>query len=197
MDTDAYASFVTVDVESISCLFRLGVMGGTQYADIADDVLSQPPRYFRHALECTKRAVEYYKSRGVTVVAHLGDVLAAENSDSGTQWTALQSFNNVRHKIDGTTWHVAPGPCDTRCFGPDGVGPALSSASGQTSNRTYYSFFPAARWRVLVLDANDATGGFSAASSSPGVPDGILIGGSGSLGPAQLTWLSAQRVEKA
>ena len=136
MDTDAYASFVTVDVESISCLFRLGVMGGTQYADIADDVLSQPPRYFRHALECTKRAVEYYKSRGVTVVAHLGDVLAAENSDSGTQWTALQSFNNVRHKIDGTTWHVAPGPCDTRCFGPDGVGPALSSASGQTSNRS-------------------------------------------------------------
>jgi hypothetical protein len=187
MDTDAYSSFVTVDVEAISALFRLGIIGGTQYGDIADDVLSPPARYFRQSLECLKRAVEYFRSKNVTVIAHLGDALAAENADSGSQWTALQSFNNVRSKLPGAAWHVAPGSCDARCFGADGIGPALSSGRSP-SERTYYSFFPAAQWRVLVLDTTDPTGGFSPASASPGVPDGVLtgIGGSGSLGPAQV-----------
>ena len=189
MDTDAYGAFVTVDVEAISCLFRIGVIGGTQYADLADDVLGGTPRYFRHALECLKRAIEYFRSRSVSVVVHLGDVLAAENADINTQWSALQSFNNVRGKLPGAAWHIAPGASDARCFGPDGVGPAFTDSSAQS--RAYYAFFPASRWRVLVLDANDATGGFSAASSA-GVPDGVLVGGSGSIGPAQLTWIGAQ-----
>ena len=67
METDAYGGFIAIDVEAISCLFRVGVIGGTQYADIADDVLTMPPKYFRHSLECTKRAVEYFRSRGVSI----------------------------------------------------------------------------------------------------------------------------------
>ena len=190
MDQDAYGGFVTVDVEAISCLFRMGIIGGTEYADIADDVLSMPPKYYRHSLECLKRSVEYFRTCEVSIVAHLGDVLAAENADAGSQWTALQSFNDARSKLSSAAWHVAPGACDARCFGQDGIGAAFGS--GAQSGRSYYSFFPAARWRVLVLDANDATGGFSAASASAGVPEGALVGGSGSLGPAQLTWLNAQ-----
>lgn len=191
MDTDAYGGFVTVDVEAISCLFRVGIIGGTQYADIADDVLSRPPKYFRHALECLKRAVEYFRSRGVSVVAHLGDVLAAENADGGSQWTALQSFNDARGKLPTAAWHVAPGVCDASCFGPDGAGLGAIFGAPQTG-RSYYSFFPTSGWRVLVLDSTDPTGGFSAASTSASVPEGAPLGGSGSLGPAQLTWLNAQ-----
>ena len=192
MDTDAYSGFVSVDVDQISCQFKIGILGGTHYYDASDDVLSIPPRFFRAALESTKRAVEFFRSRETTVIAHLGDVLAAENGDGGSQWTALQSFNNVRSKLPGVSWHIAPGASDARCFGPDGIGPALSSPGRAPSDRSYYSFFPAARWRVLVLDCCDTTSGFSSASSSSGLPDGVLVGASGGLGPAQLTWLSAQ-----
>ena len=111
MDTDAYGGFVALDVELTTPLFRLGLLGGTQYADIADD-LRPPARRFRHSLESLKRAVEYFKARGVSVVAHLGDVLAPGNAQAGSASAAMQSFDAIRSRLPNVPWHVAAGACE-------------------------------------------------------------------------------------
>ena len=172
MEYESVGGFVAMDIELQAPLFRLGFIGGTEYADIPD----APPKRFRNALLMVKRAVEFFKSGDVTAVAHLGDVLAAENAASGTTQSALESFHHAMGPTGATSWHFAGGICDVRNFGAGGSGAALSPA--RTASRTsYYSFFPAERWRVLVLDCCDPN-----ADSAEGR----------SLSTAQMTWLGAQ-----
>jgi len=153
MDTDSYGGFVSLDVETLKPIFRLGFLGGTQYADLDADP-RPPARDFRHSLEVVKRAVEYYKANSVYAVAHLGDVLAAENVQGGSQAAAMQSFDTVRSRLSAA-WYVSPGACDVACFGLENVGASLRPA-GVKSERSYYVIFPAARWRILVLDSSNA-----------------------------------------
>lgn len=177
MDFDSYAPFIAVDVDLETPLFRFGLVGGTQYADMEDARVGAPQRNFRHSLDILKRAVEFWRSRHpVAFVVHLGDVLAAESVDSGSHWAGLESFDAVRHRL-GTAWHFTPSPVDVHCFGAHGLCAALKPARDTRSDRNYYAFFPAARWRVCVLDCCD--------------PDGPAEHGGGP-GPVQMQWLSAQ-----
>ena len=175
MDSDAYSAYVTMDVDLMAPLFRIGLLGGTQYADMED---APGGRRHRHSLEVVKRAVQYFRSGGpVAFVVHLGDVLAMENAVAGTQWAALESFDAERSKAGTTPWHFAFGPHDVHCFGLAGLGAALKPARAPTSgSRQYYAFFPAAQWRVLVLDCLDPEAGSA----------------DGGIGNGQLQWLSCQ-----
>lgn len=172
METDAYGAFIPMDQEAIQPLFSFGLVGGTGYADLADT----PTAHFRHGLEVLKRSVAFFKSRDTTFVAHLGDVLAAENAPAGTQFTALQSIEAERARMGGM-WHFTPGPSDLACFGPEGLTAALKP-SRDAGARTYYVTFPCVGWRVLVLNAFETS---TAAS-------GIVA----ALGDDQLRWVQAQ-----
>ena len=172
MEYEAAGGFVAMDIELQAPLFRLGFLGGTEYADLPDS----PPKHYRNALSMVKRAVQFFTSGEVAAVAHLGDVLAAENAANGTTQSALESFHHALGTTRASLWHFAGGLCDVRNFGAGGHGAALSPARS-ASRTSYYSFFPADRWRVLVLDCCDPN-----ADSSEGR----------SLSPAQMTWLGAQ-----
>ena len=173
METDSMGgAFVALDMDLQAPLFRVGIIGGTEYADLPDQ--GPPPKHFRQTLLTIQRAVEFFKAGQCVAVAHLGDVLAAENAAAGTTESALESFNHARGGHGAATWHFTPGVCDVRNFGPGGHGAALSPARS-ASKHPYYAFFPASRWRVLVLDCMDPQSD----------------GGSG-IGSAQLTWIGAQ-----
>lgn len=172
MEYEAGGAFVALDMDLQAPLFRIGFLGGTEYADLPD----APPKRYRNALSMVKRAVAFFQTGQVCAVAHLGDVLAAENAASGTTQSALESFHHAMGSQGAAKWHYAGGICDARNFGAEGYGAALSPARS-ASRFAYYAFFPAARWRVLVLDCCDPAADAAAGSS---------------LGSAQLTWLGAQ-----
>ena len=165
MQDDAYAAFVSVDVEATRPLAVIGLLGGTEYADF-DDETGREPRRFRHSLEVMKRAVQYWKVKGpAACVIHLGNLLAAENASVEKQWTALETFEEVRVRAS-TPWHFAPGVADHECFGSAGpsnrgainVAAALRpSRDDGGAERSYYAFFPCEGWRVVVLDAFDVS----------------------------------------
>lgn len=147
MDTDAYGSFVSVDVDAIAPLFTLGIIAGTSYMD-ADDAVGYHPR---HGLEVFKRAISYFKSRGVTAVLHLGNLLAAGNAAANTQHTALQSMELAKTAMNPCAWHFAIGAEDVACFGPvESVYAAYKPSRDEPGARTYYAVFPASFWRLVV-----------------------------------------------
>jgi len=183
MDTDAYGSFINVDMDAIQPLFTIGIIGGTNYMDAEDSAGYRP----RQGLEVFKRAVAFFKTRGVTQVAHLGNVIAAENAAAGTQWTALQSFEVERSKLHYTvSVHFAPGHSDLMCFSAGGVQAALKPSRGENAQgtRAYYAVFPCPNWRLVVMDAFD----------SPLPPSEAALEGTVGAGisDAQLVWLGAQ-----
>ena len=214
MDTDAYGSFINVDMDAIQPLFTIGIIGGTNYMDAEDSAGYRP----RQGLEVFKRAVAFFKTRGVTQVAHLGNVIAAENAAAGTQWTALQSFEVERSKLHYTvSVHFAPGHSDLMCFSAGGVQAALKPSRGENAQgtRAYYAVFPCPNWRLVVRVAPPATAaGFSwhareprsccasppsdaqvmDAFDSPLPPSEAALEGTVGAGisDAQLVWLGAQ-----
>ena len=63
MESDAFSSYVAVDMELQKPLFEVGIISGTLYADVDDesapaaDAPAARPHRFRHSLEVLKRAV--------------------------------------------------------------------------------------------------------------------------------------------
>ena len=160
MESDAFASFVAVDMELQEPLFEIGLIASTLYADVPDDPGSGAlarPRHFRHSLEVLKRAVQSWNQCGARLafVAHLGDALAAENAQADAQWSALHTFDEERGRCVSKAWHLVPGEADLRCFGATQLGAALMPC--RKGEEAYYSFSPAKGWRVLVLDAYDVS----------------------------------------
>ena len=155
MESDAFASFVAVDMELQEPLFEIGLIASTLYADVPDDPGSG--RHFRHSLEVLKRAVQSWNQCGARLafVAHLGDALAAENAQADAQWSALHTFDEERGRCVSKAWHLVPGEADLRCFGATQLGGALMPC--RKSEEAYYAFSPAKGWRVLVLDAYDVS----------------------------------------
>ena len=152
MEYEAAGGFVAMDIELQAPLFRLGFLGGTEYADLPDS----PPKHYRNALSMVKRAVQFFTSGEVAAVAHLGDVLAAENAANGTTQSALESFHHALGTTRASLWHFAGGLCDVRTFGAGGHGAALSPARS-ASRTSYYSFFPADR--IILLSSRGLVGG--------------------------------------
>ena len=220
MDSDAFASFVSVDMELQEPLFEIGLIAGTLYADVEDSPGSEAParpRHFRHSLEVLKRAVQVWNQCGerLAFVAHLGDALAAENAQAEAQWSALHTFDEERGRCVCKQWHLVPGEHDLRCFGATQLGAALMPC--HKGEEAYYSFSPAKGWRVLVLDAYDVSLLANAPESdahaaalglvqqqNPNLPDAAdalarLEGvarrwgySGGGLGAVQLAWLGGQ-----
>ena len=219
MDSDAYASFVSVDIEESAPLFSIGLVANTQYADL-DDAPCAPgaarPRRYRQGLEVIKRANLFWKQQGpLAFVAHLGNVLADENAPADLL-AAAQTYETERARGDCATWHTLVGEHDLRCYGRPGAPPA---PYGQ---RRYHSFSPSVGWRVIVLDAfavslahaegSDAHAAASRwreehaskhparAQSAAGTSGAGQSGGAqpgGALGEAQLGWLREQLGELA
>ena len=146
MESDAFASFVAVDMELQEPLFEIGLIASTLYADVPDDPGSG--RHFRHSLEVLKRAVQCWNQCGARLafVAHLGDALAAENAQADAQWSALHTFDEERGRCVSKAWHLVPGEADLRCFGATQLGGALMPC--RKSEEAYYAFSPAKGWRV-------------------------------------------------
>jgi hypothetical protein len=151
MENEAYGAFVGIDVDSTLPVFTLGLIGGTEYMDADDSVTVRP----RQGLQVFKRAVAFFKTRGVTEVVHCGNVIHSANAGTGTQFTALQDMETERGRLGRARWHFAAGPADVVNFSgaPGGVLGALKASrdeSAAAAGRSYYAAFPAAQWRLLV-----------------------------------------------
>ena len=154
MENEAYGAFVGIDVDSTLPVFTLGLIGGTEYMDADDSVAVRP----RQGLQVFKRAVAFFKTRGVTEVVHCGNVIHSANAGTGTQFTALQDMETERGRLGRARWHFAAGPADVVNFSgaPGGVLGALKASrdeSAAAAGRSYYAAFPAAQWRLLVRAA--------------------------------------------
>ena len=216
MDLDAYGTFVSVDAHQPDAAFTVGLIANTQYADAVDQSEPTGTRRFRQGLEVVKRAVAFWQQHApLTFVAHLGNVLAAENAAADAQWTALQRYQEETVRCDCKQWHLAAGDQDLRCFGAGQM--SALAPSRPTDGASYYSFSPTEGWRVLVLDAfcdsllAHAPGSAAHASALERLrganPNGAsvpfplvgLVGaarrwhpGGGGLGAVQMSWLRAQ-----
>jgi hypothetical protein len=172
MEYDSFSPFVAVDVALTAPVLRVGLVGATRYADTPSH---------RNSLALLRRAVQYFLSRDVTLVIHLGDVLSAENATAGTTQCALESIIAVRSSGTAVPWHVTFGPTDQQCFGMSSPGVLMTSTpplvpAPVTAERAYYSIQPASStgWRLIVLDCCDPTCNCNG------------------IGSAQIQWLAAQ-----
>ena len=133
MESDAFSSYVAVDMELQKPLFEVGIISGTLYADVDDesapaaDAPAARPHRFRHSLEVLKRAVQDWNHCGARLVfvVHLGDALSAQNAREEAQWSALHTFDEERGRCVCKEWHLVPGEHDLRCFGATQLGAAL------------------------------------------------------------------------
>ena len=144
MDSDAFASFVNVDMVAIQPDWSLGFIADTRYMDVDDNHGTHP----RQGLDVFQRGVTYFRSKCCGFVCHLGNVLAAENASASLQWTALQALEAERQRMGSAQWHFTLGPADYACFGKGAIEALKASRDG--TNPTYYATFPAAFWRLVV-----------------------------------------------
>lgn len=134
--------------------FSFGVITDIQYADIPDGHSFQGvPRYYRHSLESLQRAVHSWNDKkGLSFVIQLGDLVdgyCPKDESYNAVSKVLTAFNSFQQ---GAVYHVIGNHClynlphsDLNCI--------LRIPSNNESS--YYSFTPAAGFRVVVLDAYD------------------------------------------
>jgi hypothetical protein len=153
MDSDAYASFVSIDMELQVPDAVIGVIGATECANLVD------AGGLRNSLEVIARAAEYWKRKGPAACAiHMGNVVAPEAAAAGSQWDALDSFDEERRRAC-VPWHFAPGLADHACFGDPQTGATVAAAlrpsCDDAGERAWYAVFPCSGWRIIVLDSFD------------------------------------------
>lgn len=83
-----------MSTETSKRLFTFGLVSDVQHADIADGVsFHGVPRFYRHALQTLRRAVDAFRAEEVDFVMHLGDVRRWRSGGMLTEgWALWTSF---------------------------------------------------------------------------------------------------------
>ena len=80
-------------------VLRFGVVADVQYADldIGQDFMKTVTRYYRHALDGLRMAVDCWNEQEVSFVAQLGDLIDGKNKEAGA-CSALQTQRGPQYR---------------------------------------------------------------------------------------------------
>ncbi|KAL3701892.1 hypothetical protein R1sor_019914 [Riccia sorocarpa] len=136
-------------------LFSFGVITDVQYADIPDGFsYGGTPRFYRHAVEVQRRAVNHWNNHGkLSFAVHFGDLVdgkCPKEESAGAVSRILEIFNSfqggpVYQMIGNHCLYNLPRPELNRVFK---IPPSVDG-------RSYYEFSPYAGFRFVVLDGYD------------------------------------------
>mmetsp|Transcript_38934 Transcript_38934/g.98585 ORF Transcript_38934/g.98585 Transcript_38934/m.98585 type:complete len:361 (+) Transcript_38934:202-1284(+) len=194
--------------------FRFGVLSDVQHADIPDGASFRGvPRYYRAALESTRRSVAGWQAGGAMFAINFGDTVdgyAKENAGQALEsvLSALAVFEQPLYHVIGNhdLYNLPRGHLNARL----GI-PSLDAAVGSS----YYSVSPHPGWRIVLLDAYDVSElGWEAGhphaqmaarlleernpNQEKNSPEGLegterrFVKFNGGVGPTQLQWLAAE-----
>jgi len=144
-------------------LFRVAVISDVQHADVDDGASYMgTPRFYRNALVSLRDSVETWRSLdNLSCVLHMGDILDSLQAAQGREASeaallrVLSSFevlstpHGVHHCIGNHCLFNLPRHRLQELLGT----PACEEADGAA----FYSFSPAAGYRVVVLDSYDVS----------------------------------------
>mmetsp|Transcript_58097 Transcript_58097/g.101701 ORF Transcript_58097/g.101701 Transcript_58097/m.101701 type:complete len:407 (-) Transcript_58097:187-1407(-) len=150
------------------CAFSCGLLADIQYADVDD----AKGRHYRATLQVLEQAVDFFNQYDLAFVAHLGDIVDYRNSrmdrDGTASRAALQEvfrrFGGLRILADevGVMSKTALEAQKLVCilgnhelYNFARTGPELTNPPFAKDQQNYYTFCPAAGWRVVVLDPYD------------------------------------------
>ena len=149
-------------------LCSIGIMSDIQYADVDDGAsFGGTPRYYRHALEAVKTALESWAARPeVCLAVHLGDILDGKQPRK-TAPGALQRLQDCFARFNGRVLHVIGNHClyslerseILQTLGMADLAPADEEGC------LYYSMSPAPGVRLVVLDGYDISYAWPAGSA--------------------------------
>ncbi|NWI70411.1 ADPRM diphosphatase, partial [Todus mexicanus] len=140
-----------------------GVVADIQYADAEDgyDFSGYRRRYYRQSLELLRAAVEAWSAERppLAFVLQLGDSIDGLNARSGAADRALEKVLEVLGKLPVPVHH-AWGNHDLYNFSRErlqnsGLNSRPAGAEPPSADCQAYHFSPAARLRVVLLDAYD------------------------------------------
>ncbi|XP_010205253.2 manganese-dependent ADP-ribose/CDP-alcohol diphosphatase [Colius striatus] len=161
-------------MEAAPPLFSFGVITDIQYADAEDgyDFEGCRRRYYRQSLQLLRDAVEAWAAEKppLAFVLQLGDSIDGLNAGGGTAEAALERVLEVLGRLPVPVHH-AWGNHELYNFSRARLlrsslhGSAAASAGTPAACQAYH-FSPAARFRVVVLDAYD----LSILGREPGSP---------------------------
>ncbi|KAJ1461529.1 Metallo-dependent phosphatase-like protein [Pelagophyceae sp. CCMP2097] len=151
-------------------LFRFGVIGDVQYANVDDGLnyIGTRTRRYRQSLSILEEAAAAWGAAGVDFCVELGDIVDGQARTARAE--TLNDLNGAMNRAKVGKWHIPPGNHELYVFGrPELHASLLSRAPGP--DELYYSFSPAPGWRCLVLDSYElsvigAVGGTSGRRAS-------------------------------
>lgn len=128
-----------------------GLIADVQYADCPDgQAFSGKKRYFRHALEGLKMAVDAWNQTEISFIAQVGDLIDGRNRGAGATDTALATVMSVLDGAKCKQVHHLIGNHECYNFPREQFGAVFGCP-----DQVYYSFVPADGWRFVVLDPYD------------------------------------------
>lgn len=146
-------------------LFTFGLISDIQWADCDDGhSIHGVPRYYRHALEAAHRAVAAFRSAGVDLAVHLGDIVDYRNKHNGSSERALEAViacfdaleRPVLHCIGNHCLYNAPRHVLNSKLGID----AHKEAAAVPGKHSYFTFKPpncTPQYKIVVLDGFDVS----------------------------------------
>lgn len=153
-------------LSTLTPLFRFGVLGDVQYADIDDgpNFAKTRTRRYRQSLEILREASAAWGKSGVDFCVELGDLVDSK-ATSGERWRQLA---DVKAAMGTHEWHVPVGNHDLSVFArPELHDALLHRAPGPDA--LYYDWRPANGFRCCVLDAYAIS-----VAGATGGPDGMV-----------------------
>ncbi|KAK2515455.1 Adprm [Columba guinea] len=146
-------------------LFAFGVIADIQYADAEDgyDFSGYRRRYYRQSLQLLRDAVEAWAAERppLAFVLQLGDSIDGLNARGGRAGAALEQVLAALGRLPVPVHHTWGNHefynFSRACLAHTGLNSRPAGAAAPADDCQAYHFSPAARFRVVVLDAYDVS----------------------------------------
>ena len=140
-------------------IFRFGVIADVQWADIEDgyNYARTTRRCYRGALSVLQSAVDWWQPMRLDFVAQLGDLIDGQNAKHGMSVSAMGAATALLDRLPCRVVNII-GNHELYNFDRVALAERLDVGSGRRGDppsmrREYFSFRPAAGWRVIALDS--------------------------------------------
>lgn len=143
-------------------LFTFGILSDVQWAPIEDGFsFHGTPRYYRDALEKSKRAISSFQKQKVDLTVHLGDIVDFHASKHGVSDQALDDIVGCFDVLETPVLHCIGNHClynATRSVLNEKLGiDAHKMNSGLMNHNSYFSFTPSLHEHKDAMKAKTKT----------------------------------------
>lgn len=139
-------------------LFSFGVITDIQYADIDDGKsFLGVPRYYRHALEGSQRAVEAWNAKGdLSFAIHFGDIVDGYCPKERSRAAFEKVIGELEKFEGGKVYHVIGNHCLYNLPRHE-LNSIFQIPTTEELQESYYSFSPHEGFLFVVLDGYDVS----------------------------------------